>query len=78
MKDVRFQLIKDHKIVGYEHHKLLDNPMVKKSIYIYHSRTGHDLSWYEITISPEEYIIHDSKIEFTNSFNFIVGEKEKK
>lgn len=61
MKEINFTLTKDNKIVGYEKHKFLSNPLVKEGIYIYHSRTGHELSWYEITICPEEYIQHNNK-----------------
>ena len=66
MKDIEFRLIKDNKIVGYEKHILLIDPITKiKNIYIYHSRTGHELSWYEITMCPKEYIAHDDKNQFT-------------
>lgn len=62
MRTIKFRLIKDNKIVGYEKHKLLTAPITnKKNIYIYHSRTGHELSWYEITMCPKEYIAHDDK-----------------
>lgn len=69
MKEIKFRLIKDNKIVGYEEHKLLESPMGnKRNVYIYHSRTGHELSWYEITMCPKEYIAHDDKNQFTGRY----------
>lgn len=66
MKEIKFRLIKNNKIVGFEKHKLLTDSITKKSnVYIYHSRTGHELSWYEITMCPKEYIAHDDKNQFT-------------
>lgn len=62
MNEIKFRLIRNNKIVGYEKHKLLTDPITKeKNIHIYHSHTGHELSWYEITMCPEEYIKHDNK-----------------
>lgn len=59
---MKFQLFKNKKAVGFEQHKLLTDPITKKSnIYIYHSHTGHEMSWYEITFCPKEYITHDNK-----------------
>lgn len=61
MKDIYYRLIRKGKKVGYEKHKLLKNPMVKESVYIFHSRTGHAMSWKDIVLCPKEYIFHDDK-----------------
>lgn len=65
MRERRFRLIKNNKIVGHEKHKVLTDPMTnKKNVYIYHSRTGHELSWHEITMCPKEEIIQYLKAKF--------------
>lgn len=66
MREIKFRLIKDNKIVGYEEHRLVGDGMSPRKVYIYHSRTGHPMSWKEIiTICPEEYLKHDDKNQFT-------------
>ena len=65
MKGVKFRLLKDGKIVGYEDHRYIEDPMTKEksSIFIYHSRTGHEMSWKNISMNDNEknYIKHDDK-----------------
>jgi len=66
MREIKFRLIKDNKIVGYEKHKLYIEPHTDKhNVCIYHSRTQHEMSWYEITLCPKEYLPHDNKNQFT-------------
>ena len=65
MREIKFRLIKDNKIVGFEEHRLVDDGMGNRNMFIYHSRTGHIMSWKEITICPEEYLKHDDKNQFT-------------
>jgi len=61
MRTIKFRLIKDKKIVGYEEHRRLNDGMDHFSVHIYHSRTGHPMSWKEITVCPDEYLKHDDK-----------------
>lgn len=65
MKETKFRLIKDNKIVGYEEHRRINDGMGKFNVFIYHSRTQHPMSWKDITSCPEEYIKHDNKNQYT-------------
>lgn len=65
MQTIKFRLIKDGKIVGYEEHRRLDDGMGHFNVFIYHSRTQHPMSWREIVSCPDEYLKHDDKDQYT-------------
>ena len=65
MRKIKFRLIKNNEVVGYEEHRLVGDGIHPKQIFIYHSRTGHPMSWKELTLCPGEYLKHDTKDQFT-------------
>lgn len=65
MRTIKYRLIKNNKIVGYEEHRRLNDGMDHFSVHIYHSRTQHPMSWKEIVSCPDEYLKHDDKNQYT-------------
>lgn len=66
MRKIKFRLIRSNKIVGYEEHRYINNPMNlrESSIYIYHSHTGHEMSWKCVSMNEKDYIKHDNKNQY--------------
>lgn len=60
-----FVLRKDSKQVGYEMHKYIPDPVNddRSSVFIYHSKTGHPMSWRSISMNDDEksFIFHNEK-----------------
>lgn len=67
MRKLKFRLIKDDKIVGYEEHSLVTFRDKPSEILIFHSIHGKltELEVYNILIYPDKYISHDKKEQFT-------------
>ena len=62
MREIKFKLIKDNKIVGYELHRtsvMFDD----RHIEIYHSIDQNE--WWNIYGNPNAFIKHDDKNPFT-------------
>lgn len=60
MRTIKFRLIKDNEVVGYEHH-VQSSPY---GIRIFHSKLYDAIKW-DIREWPERYIEHGSKDQFT-------------
>lgn len=63
MREIKFRLIKDGKIVGYEKHR-----MSCGHITIFHSFKNDDeegWEWWNVIITPKHFIEHDAKEQFT-------------
>jgi len=63
MREIKFRLIKEGKIVGYEKHILSCG-----KIQIFHSTNGDDeprWEWWNIQIVKRRWIEHDDKEQFT-------------
>lgn len=67
MRETKFRLLKDSKIVGYEHHLLVTFREKPDEILIFHSTHGdpRQLEFYNIVLRPDKYISHDKKDQFT-------------
>ncbi len=59
MREIKFRLIKDNNIVGYEWHNIAKG----QHVAIMHSKDG--TVWANIHLRPENYIDHDNKEQFT-------------
>jgi len=62
MREIKFRLIKDDKIVGYELHRtsvLFEDHHIE----IYHSTD--QMEWWNICSNPNRFINHDKKDQFT-------------
>jgi hypothetical protein len=70
MKEIKFKLMKDGKVVGYEKHC---NCVGK--IAIFHSINNDDISsdyeWFNIVHFPKQFISHDEKHISTKKFDFV-------
>ena len=67
MREIKFRLIKDNKIVGYEKHEVTGNVGFR----IYHSlkdegKGNYDYEWFSIIYHPTKYIDHDHKEQYIN------------
>ena len=71
---IKFRLILGGIPVGYEVHKQIKDGLGGARMWIYHSKTDHELSWKEICLCPKEYIIHDTKEVIYQMYN---NEEEK-
>ncbi len=60
MKELKFRLIRDGKIVGYELHSF--HTYKVGGVYIWHS--GLDGKGWNLRYFPERFILHDSKDQF--------------
>lgn len=64
MREIKFKLLKNNKLVGYEIHKDFNG-----NIGIFHQylpkKEGHTALEVEITEFPDDAIVHDKKIQFT-------------
>lgn len=70
MYEIKFRLIKDGEIVGYEkHHKGR-----AKNVNIMHSEDNED--WWNIHLEPKYYIDHDSKEQYWNIMSSPFNRKE--
>lgn len=65
MREIKFRLIKDGKIVGYEQHVVVEG-----EIEIQHKLPGNKHSWHDIRFEPARFIHHDSK-------DIFIGQKNK-
>lgn len=74
MRILKYRLIKNKKIVGYEEHRLLDDGLGNLNVFIYHSRTQHPMSWREIVSCPKEYLAHDDKDQYMEIADMNGGE----
>jgi len=65
MKDIKFRLIKNKKIVGYESHVI--DPLIDKGICVYHKDLNEQyLKYgYPITSGDSYFIFHDQKDQYT-------------
>ena len=64
MREIKFRLIRDGKIVGYEKHSNSGTP----GIGIYHSRVNddcEDYEWVNVRVYLTAWIEHDTKEPFT-------------
>jgi hypothetical protein len=59
MREIKFRLLKDGKIVGYEIHSL---PVVRKKVDIFHSEDGEE--WNNVAYHKHAFIDHDDKEQF--------------
>jgi len=62
-REIKFRLIKDGKIVGYEQHILVTYRYQANEIGIFHSTHGNpsELGVYNILVRPDKFIRHDTK-----------------
>ena len=65
MREIKFRLVKDGKIVGYETHTI--DPDINEGICIYHKCPADEVFkyGYPITSGDKWFIFHDSKEQFT-------------